>query len=64
MKLFRWEGERKPDDAWHLYVRKSECGECLSTSIYRKTQGVGGHMKNPKCPHFMSHIKGIKGIKG
>ena len=47
---------------WHLYLRKSECGECISTSIYRITKGVSGNIKNPKCPHFMSHIKGHKGM--
>ena len=31
-----------------------ECGEPLSTSIYRKRQGVGCHLKNSKCPCFMS----------
>ena len=30
----------------------------LSTSIYSKRQGVEYHLKNSKCPCFMSHIKG------
>jgi hypothetical protein len=44
-----------------LYERLSECGEPLSTSIYRKNQGVGWHLEIPKCPYFMSHMKGKKG---
>jgi hypothetical protein len=39
---------------------RSECGELLSTSIYRKTKGYSWHNKIPNDPHFMSHIKGIK----
>jgi hypothetical protein len=53
-KLFRWEGERKPDHAWHLYVKKSECGECISTSFYRKNQGVGWDSEIPKNPPYVT----------
>jgi hypothetical protein len=36
---------------------KSECGEHLSTSIYRKNQGVEWHFNIPKCPWKVSFTR-------
>ena len=56
-------GGREESQILHALLVRVGClsGEPLSTSIYRKRQGVECHLKNPKCPCFMSYIKGQNG---
>ena len=51
--------------AWHLYESKGmRFGQHPHLLFIGKPRGRMGILKYQKCPHFMSHTKGIKGIKG
>jgi hypothetical protein len=54
-----WEGEKKPDHAWHLYERKGVSVESSSPPLFiGKTQGVVLALENTKVPPlYISHKK-------